>query len=88
MGEAWSNPKGLKSLTEKICNQTDVGFWTYTNRYTLCSECYRRTGNDVEGCPHCGCNELEEYSRITGYLQRTSGWNRSKQAELGDRHEH
>lgn len=88
MGEAWSNPSGLKSLTEKIYNNSEVGFWTYTNRYTLCIDCSKRTGNDVELCPHCGCTELEEYSRITGYIQRIGGWNLSKQAELRDRREH
>ncbi|RLF56604.1 MAG: oxidoreductase, partial [Thermoplasmata archaeon] len=30
--------------------------------------------------------DVEQYSRITGYYQRVSGWNEGKQRELKDRY--
>lgn len=36
-------------------------------------------------CPECGSHDVEPISRVTGYLQATSGWNAGKQQELKDR---
>lgn len=36
-------------------------------------------------CPECGCHDVEQISRVTGYLQATSGWNAGKVQELKDR---
>jgi hypothetical protein len=36
-------------------------------------------------CPECGCHDVEQISRVTGYLQATSGWNAGKMQELKDR---
>jgi len=36
-------------------------------------------------CPHCGCHDVVQISRVTGYLQDVSGWNAGKQQELKDR---
>jgi len=37
-------------------------------------------------CPECGCHDVSQISRVTGYLQEVSGWNAGKQQELKDRH--
>jgi hypothetical protein len=37
-------------------------------------------------CPDCGAHDVTQISRVTGYLQDVSGWNRAKQQELKDRH--
>ena len=34
---------------------------------------------------HCGMN-VDQITRVTGFLSLTSGWNRGKQAELKDRY--
>lgn len=36
-------------------------------------------------CPKCGCHDVVQISRVTGYLQEVNGWNMGKQQELKDR---
>ncbi len=36
-------------------------------------------------CPGCGCHDVMQISRVTGYLQDVSGWNQAKRQELKDR---
>ena len=36
-------------------------------------------------CPDCGTHDVEQISRVTGYLQSVAGWNQAKQQELRDR---
>lgn len=37
-------------------------------------------------CPECGTHDVEQISRVTGYLQSVTGWNMGKREELKDRH--
>lgn len=37
-------------------------------------------------CPECGCHDVAQFSRITGYIQDVGGWNAGKAQELKDRH--
>lgn len=37
-------------------------------------------------CPKCGSHDIEQLSRITGYIQAVSGYNAGKAQELKDRH--
>ena len=36
-------------------------------------------------CPECGNHNVEQLSRVTGYLSTVSGWNESKKQEFSDR---
>lgn len=36
-------------------------------------------------CPECGTHDVLQISRVTGYLQDVSGWNKAKRQELKDR---
>jgi anaerobic ribonucleoside-triphosphate reductase len=36
-------------------------------------------------CPVCKRHLVTQLSRVTGYIQDVSGWNRAKQQELRDR---
>ncbi len=36
-------------------------------------------------CPVCGSHNVEQISRVTGYVQAVSGWNAAKKQELLDR---
>ncbi len=36
-------------------------------------------------CSHCGSHNVEQLSRVTGYIQAVSGWNEAKVQELRDR---
>jgi DNA-directed RNA polymerase subunit RPC12/RpoP len=37
-------------------------------------------------CPICGCHNVNVISRVTGYYQDVSGWNKAKQNELKNRY--
>jgi hypothetical protein len=36
-------------------------------------------------CPVCGCHDVAQVSRVTGYLADVGGWNAAKAQELKDR---
>ncbi len=93
LGEGTPDPEGLMSLTEKICRNTNNGLFDYTRDLTTCRKCCTVSGGLLNACPNCGGKgqDLEYYSRITGYCQRigsgdsAGGWNDAKIAELRDR---
>ena len=37
-------------------------------------------------CPECGCHDVSQISRITGYMADVAGFNAGKAQELKDRH--
>lgn len=39
-------------------------------------------------CPTCGCHEVSQISRVTGYLSNVGSWCAAKQQELKDRVRH
>lgn len=84
LGEAYPEPSSLQSLTKNIFNKGHLGFWTYTTAYSICTMENKLFSGVYETCPKCGA-DVEVYDRITGYMQRVSGWNKSKQAEFKDR---
>ena len=52
---------------------------TTVNGIELCPIC----GNPM--CPQCGNHCVEQWSRVTGYFQAVSHWNKAKRQELFDR---
>ena len=93
MGESYSDPDSLRSLTEKICKKTDIGFWAYSSALSYCGKCKTVMKGLQTTCAHCGDTEnVEWYDRITGYVQQvghssnaSGGWNAGKKQELIDR---
>lgn len=85
LGEERSSPEGLLSLTKKIMN-SKCSFFTYTSAYTHCFSCNTRMAGIQTECYACGSKEIESYDRVTGYMQKISGWNASKQREQQDRY--
>ncbi len=93
MGESYSDPESLRSLTNKICHNSDIGFWAYSSALSYCNKCGTLMKGLQETCTHCGeTREVEWYDRITGYVQQvghsqsaSSGWNAGKKQELIDR---
>ncbi len=81
------NVDSLMNLTEKICKNSELGFFAYTRDLTFCNHCQSINGGLLERCPECGStgNVLDHYSRITGYYKRLDSWNRGKRQELRDR---
>ncbi len=85
LGEANPDPVAINELTKKIANNTLASYFAYTKDYSLCSDCSRVSPTLVDNCDHCNSTNVEGYSRITGYVQRISSWNKGKKQELRDR---
>lgn len=93
MGESYSDPESLMSLTSKICKHSDIGFWAYSSALSYCNKCGTLMKGLQNQCTHCGeTREVEWYDRITGYVQQvghsknaSGGWNKGKKQELIDR---
>lgn len=93
LGEAKPDPEALMSLTKHIAENSQIGFWAYTVNFSFCLECKKMMNGLQEECIFCGgTEEVEHYSRITGYLQQigkaksaSGGWNKGKLAEFEDR---
>jgi len=83
MGDAWVVPEAMVSLTKKMIDHSDLGFWALTTAYSVCKTENKLLKGIHETC-ECG-SETEIYSRVTGYLQKVSGWNKGKQSEFVDR---
>jgi ribonucleoside-triphosphate reductase len=93
LGEAFSNPDSLMTLTKRIATKTDMGFWAYSSSMSYCFGCNSLMRGLQEQCGNCGEKDnVEWYDRITGYVQQvghsksaSGGWNPGKQKELMDR---
>ena len=93
MGESYSDPDALMSLTNKIARKSDIGFWAYSSALSFCLKCKTLMKGLQDGCATCGeTKEVEWYDRITGYVQQvgrsksaSGGWNPGKMQELLDR---
>jgi ribonucleoside-triphosphate reductase len=93
MGESYSQPDSLMSLTNKIARKSDLGFWAYSSALSFCIKCKTLMKGLQDSCATCGeQTEVEWYDRITGYVQQvgrsksaSGGWNPGKMRELMDR---
>ncbi|MDR2830847.1 MAG: anaerobic ribonucleoside-triphosphate reductase [Methanobrevibacter sp.] len=93
MGESYSDPDSLISLTHKIAKKSDIGFWAYSSALSFCLKCKTLMKGLNDKCPTCGeVDDVEWYDRITGYVQQvgraksaSGGWNAGKRQELLDR---
>ncbi|HTX61806.1 MAG TPA: anaerobic ribonucleoside-triphosphate reductase, partial [Methanobacterium sp.] len=93
MGESYSEPDSLMSLTHKIARKSDIGFWAYSSALSFCIKCKTLMKGLQDQCATCGeQTEVEWYDRITGYVQQvgvsksaSGGWNPGKMQELRDR---
>lgn len=93
MGESFSNPEALASLTEKIAKKSDIGFWAYSMAMSFCLKCKTMMKGLQPNCVNCNeKDDVEWYDRITGYIQQvgraksaSGGWNKGKRQELVDR---
>ncbi len=93
MGESYSDPDALMSLTDKIAKNSDIGFWAYSSALSFCIKCKTLMKGLQDNCAGCGeTTEVEWYDRITGYVQQvgrsksaSGGWNPGKMKELMDR---
>jgi ribonucleoside-triphosphate reductase len=86
LGEASPDTEALYKLTKRIATQTHVGYYAYTRDLTICNNCGTVSPVMSKLCPNCGSDNVEWWSRVTGYYQAVSGWNEGKKRELQDRY--
>lgn len=85
LGESYSEASALKSLCEKIRDNTNAYFWAFTGDYSICPECHSTFKGVKEICPFDN-NETDVYSRVTGYLTNVKTWNKGKRSEFKSRY--
>ncbi|MHA2021983.1 MAG: anaerobic ribonucleoside-triphosphate reductase, partial [Candidatus Thorarchaeota archaeon] len=86
-------------LTKKIATDTLSSYWSFTKDVMWCGEGGYQAGVDWRNarfarvddlrnltCPKCGHHGIDIVSRITGYMQSLSSFNRAKRQEFLDRH--
>ncbi len=86
IGEENPDPEALYRLTKKIALGTQIGYFAYTKDLTMCDSCGSISGGLKDKCSNCGSSTVEWWSRITGYYQNVTGWNKAKRRELTDRY--
>ncbi|MEJ2241241.1 MAG: anaerobic ribonucleoside-triphosphate reductase [Candidatus Bathyarchaeota archaeon] len=86
LGDANPDPEALYKLTKRITTQSNIGYYAYTKDLTVCSNCGKVTSPIREECPNCKSAAVEWWSRVTGYYQAVSGWNKGKRQELINRY--
>lgn len=76
-----TNPCGCGETVLEVMCELDHCKCTheFTDGIAYCPTCKKAM------CPVCGCHDVAQISRVTGYLQDVGGWNHAKQQELKDR---
>ncbi|HOL44387.1 MAG TPA: anaerobic ribonucleoside-triphosphate reductase [Methanothrix sp.] len=85
LGEGDPDPEALMRFGMDLAQRTQIGYFAFTKDMTVCMECYTIQAGLHETCSRCGSANVDQISRITGYLQAVSGWNEAKKQELIDR---
>lgn len=83
-GEAWSDPQAWFSLNQKIVD-TNISFWAYTKDFSICNHCHYTINTRIDECPICGSKNIDQFSRVTGYMTRVKTWCDGKLQEFEDR---
>jgi ribonucleoside-triphosphate reductase len=86
IGESCSDSEALYKLTQRICRNSQIGYFSYTKDLTVCSSCQTTSSGLLNNCTQCGSNNVRWWSRITGYYTDVTGWNSGKHQELLDRY--
>ena len=79
-GERIVNPRSLKLLVQKICENYHLPYFTFTPTFSVCPV-HGYLNGEHKTCQKCGA-ECEVYSRVVGYLRPLQQWNRGKQEEF------
>ncbi|PIU72757.1 anaerobic ribonucleoside-triphosphate reductase, partial [Candidatus Woesearchaeota archaeon CG06_land_8_20_14_3_00_33_13] len=90
LGENNPDPDALLKLTRRICSNTLTSYFAYTKDMTYCNSCKRTLSGVYEKCPNCGASgdDIQWYSRVTGYYTPVKSWNKGKLREFMDRHKY
>jgi len=90
LGEADPDSFALLKLTRRIATQTLTSYFAYTKDITYCNACKRTFGGIYDNCPNCKAtgDDVQWYSRVTGYYTPIKSWNKGKIAEFKDRYKY
>ena len=80
VGEEINDPRSVKKLARRICENYRLPYFTLTPTFSVCPEHGYLAGKN-EQCPRCKA-ECEVYSRIVGYLRPVKQWNVGKKEEF------
>ena len=80
LGERMANPKTLKSLVKKICDNYKLPYFTFSPSFSICKNHGYLLGEQSH-CPKCN-GVCEVYSRVVGFLRPVEQWSKGKQAEF------
>lgn len=78
----------LWQVIKEIATTSDVGYFAFTRDISICLDCASTLKGRVKKCPVCGSTAVDVITRITGYCQAVSGFNRAKKQEVEDRFRH
>ncbi len=85
LGEERPDPGSLANFVVKVFRNTHNDQIAFSPEFTTCVACERTSRGLSETCPHCGSDEVEGITRITGYFTKVSSWNKGKIGELHER---
>ncbi len=85
LGEERPDPGSLANFVVKVFRNTHNDQIAFSPEFTTCVACERTSRGMSETCPHCGSDEVEGITRITGYFTKVSSWNKGKIGELHER---
>ncbi len=88
LGESNPSAESVWSLIRRVAKESLAAYFAFTRDMTICRKCSGVEANLQPKCGRCGAvgNDLEHWSRITGYYQQVRGWNAGKVQEFRDRH--
>lgn len=84
LGERMDDPKTLKSLVKKICENYRLPYFTFSPSFSVCKN-HGYLNGEQETCPTCH-EPCEIYSRVVGFLRPVQQWNKGKKAEFAMRY--
>jgi len=79
-GERISDPRSVKALVKKICENYHLPYMTFTPTFSVCPS-HGYLAGEKEICPSCE-EPCEIYSRVVGYLRPVQQWNKGKKEEF------
>jgi len=85
LGEGAPDARGLKEFAMNISRNTQVGYFAFTKDMSICQNDFHLMSGLKDKCENCGSTDIEQLSRVTGYVQAVGGWNNAKKQELSDR---
>lgn len=86
LGEAKPSKEAISDFVVKTFRHTTNDQIAFSPEFTTCNKCHRTSRGLRDKCPHCGSDDVDGITRITGYFTKVSSWNKGKRGELKDRY--